>query len=102
MRTLQVICLMVVVCFCPTSAGFSSTIQDSISYPSKPPETTIKEMVDAGKGLAKETTELGKAMVNGVKEDGGVVATIRKHKKFYGGIFVFGLLTLIWLKTRDK
>jgi len=102
MRKFRVFYLMVVVCLCLTSAGFSSEIQDSISYPPKLPETTIKEMVEAGKGLAKETKELGQAMVTGVKEDGGVVATIRKHKKFYGGIFVFGVLTLIWLKTRDK
>lgn len=93
---------MVVVCLCLTSSGFSGEIQDSTSYPPKQPETSLKEMVDACKGLAKETKELGQAMIRGVKEDGGVVATIKRHKKFYGGIFVFGLLTMIWLKTRDK
>ena len=94
---------MIVVCLCLIpSSGFSVNNQDTISYPPKPPETTLKEMGDAAKGLAKETTELGKAMVNGVKEEGGVIATAQRHKKFYGGIFVFGLLYLVWLKTRDK
>lgn len=93
---------MVVVCICLSSFGFSVNNQDTISYPSKQPETSLKEMVDAGKGLAKETKELGQAMINGVKEDGGIIATVKKHKKFYGGIFVFGLLYLVWLKTRDK
>lgn len=93
---------MVVVCLCLTLDGFSMEGQDSTSYPPKPPETTIKEMVDAGKGLAKETKELGQALINGVKEDGGIISTVKKHKKFYGGIFVFGLLYLVWLRTRDK
>jgi len=76
--------------------------QDSTSYPPKLPKTKISDIVNAANGLAKETTELGQAMITGVKEDGGVIATLKKHKKFYGGIFVFGILTIIWLKTRDK
>lgn len=102
MRAFRVIYLMVVVCLCLTLDGFSMEIMDSTSYPPKLPETTLKELVDAGKGLAKETKELGQAMINGVKDDGGIIATVKKHKKFYGGIFVFGLLYLVWLKTRDK
>ncbi|MCX6244685.1 MAG: hypothetical protein NTU98_08270 [Bacteroidetes bacterium] len=102
MRTPKVICLMVLVCICLSSSGFPSTIQDTISYPPKPPETTTEEMVNAGKGLVKETTELSKAMIIGVKEDGGIVATIRKHTKFYGSIAIFGILTLLWLKNRRR
>lgn len=94
-RKMLLIALLLIAC----TSGYCD---EEISYPPKPPETTIKEMVDAGKGLAKETKELSKAMINGVKEDGGVIATVKKHKKFYGGIFVFGLLYLVWLKTRDK
>ena len=101
MRAFRVICLMVVVCLCLTPDGFSSEILDSTCYPPKLPETTLPEMVDAGKGLAKETKELGQAMINGVKDDGGIIAAFKKHKKFYGGIFVFGMLYLVWLKTRD-
>ena len=91
------------VCLCAiTCSGFSVNAQDSISYPPRQKETTTKEMVDAGKGLIKETTELGKAMVNGVRDDGGISATIKHHKKFYGSIFIFGVLSLIWLKNRTK
>jgi len=93
---------MVVVCLCLISAGFSDEIQDSLSYPPPPEKTSTRELVDAAEGLAKETKELEQAMIRGVEEDGGVVATIKKHKKFYGGIFIFGVLTLIWLRIRDK
>ena len=103
MEIKKVNCLLVLVClFLFTISGFSSPNQDTISYPKKLPETTIREMVDAGKGLVKETKELGQAMISGVKDDGGVVATVKRHQKFYGSIFIFGFLTFIWLKTRDK
>ena len=102
MRTRLVICLMAEVCICVfVASGLSVNNQDTISYPPKPPETTTMEMVNAGKGLVNETTELGTAIVKGVKDDGGIIATIKKHKKFYGSIFIFGLLTLIWLKNRN-
>jgi len=92
---------MAMVCICVLAAsGLSVNNQDTISYPPKPPETTTKEMVDAGKGLVRETKELGKAMLNGVIDDGGIINTLKKHKKFYGSIFIFGVLTLIWLKNR--
>ena len=101
MRTRLVICLMAVVRICVFAAsGLSVNNQDTISYPPKPPETTTMEMVNAGKGLVKETNELGTAIVQGVKDDGGIIATVKKHKKFYSGIFIFGLLTLIWMKNR--
>ena len=93
---------MAVVCICVFAAsGLSVNIQDTISYPPKPPETTTKNMVDAGKGLVSETKELGTAIIQGVKDDGGIITTVKKHKKFYGSIFIFGLLTLIWLKNRN-
>jgi len=103
MKKIWVILILIVVSVCGLNdSAFPVTTEDSITYPPKPPETTVKEMVDAGKGLVKETTELGKAMVNGVKEDGGITATLKKHKKFYGSIFIFFVLYLLWLKNRSK
>ena len=82
-----------------STAGFSS---EEITFPPKPPETTTKEMVNAGKGLVRETKELGTAIVKGVKDDGGIIATLRKHKKFYGSIFIFFILSMLFLRNRSK
>jgi hypothetical protein len=103
MEIKKVNCLMVLVClFLSTISGFSAVNQEEITYPPKPPETTMKEMVDAGKGLVRETKELGGAMIDGVKDDGGIIATIKHHKKFYGSIFIFFVLFLCWLRGRTK
>jgi hypothetical protein len=85
--------------------GFGNVLVDSneeITYPPKPPQTTTKEMVNAGKGLVKESKELGLMIVQGGKDDGSIIATVKKHKKFYGSIFIFTVLTLIWLRNRSK
>ena len=95
--------ILVVVSVCGLKdSAFSMTTVDTITYPPKPPETSMEDVVAAGESVVKESTELGNAMAQGVKDDGGIIATVKKHKKFYGGIFVFSVLTLIWLKTRDK
>jgi len=78
------------------------TAQEEITYPPKPPKTTTKDMVDAGKGLVRETKELGTAIVKGAKEDGGIIATIKKHKKFYGSFSIFFFLSMLFLRNRRK
>jgi len=94
---------MVMVCiFVCGDSAYSMTPVDSVSYPIKPPETSLEDVVAAGKGVVKESTELGSAIAQGLIDDGGIMATIKHHKKFYGTIAIFGFLTLIWLKTRDK
>ena len=103
MRARIIFCLMVLVCILASAdSAYSVTPIDSVSYPIKPPETSEQDVVDAWRGVVKESTELGTAMAQGVIDDGGIVATIKHHKKFYGAIAIFGFLTLIWLKTRDK
>ena len=73
---------------------------DEVTYPPKPPETSMEEVVAAGEGVVKESTELGTAVVKGVKDDGGIIATIKHHKKFYGSIFIFFVLLMCWFGGR--
>ena len=87
---------MVMVCILVSAdSAYSITRVDSVSYPPKPKETTEQDVVDAGEGVVKESTELGSAMAQGVIDDGGIVATVKHHKKFYGAIAIFGFLFLL-------
>ena len=96
MRARIIICLILLVCiFASGESAFCVTPVDSISYPQKPPETSLEEVVAAGKSVVKESTELGSAVVKGVKDEGGIIATIKHHKKFYGAIAIFGFLFLL-------
>ncbi|MFZ4462500.1 MAG: hypothetical protein ACOYN5_01535 [Bacteroidales bacterium] len=96
MRAQIIICLMVLVCVLAIGdSAYSITPVDSVSYPIKPPETSLEDVVAAGKGVLKESTELGTAMAQGVIDDGGIVATIKHHKKFYGTIAIFSFLFLL-------
>ena len=96
MRAQIIICLMVMVCILASGdSAFSIPVVDSVSYPIKPPETSEQDVVDAWRGVVKESTELGTAMAQGVIDDGGIVATIKHHKKFYGAIAIFGFLFLL-------
>jgi hypothetical protein len=74
---------------------------DDITYPPKPPETKISDIVKAAKGLRDEVHSLDTAMVNDVKRE-GLLPSIKKHQKFYFSVALFVVLFLVWLKTRDK
>lgn len=75
--------------------------EDDISYPPRPSETKISDIVEAGKNLKNEIHELDTAIVNDIKKE-GLIKSIRKHQNFYLPIGLFVVLYLIWLKTRDK
>ena len=96
MRAQIIFCLMVLVCVLVIGdSAYCMTPTDTISYPPKPPETSLEDVVAAGKGVVKESTELGSAMAQGVIYDGGIIATAKRHKKFYGSIAIFGFLFLL-------
>ena len=87
---------MVMVCILVSAdSAYSITRVDSVSYPPKPKETSEQQLIDAWNNVGKESNELGSAMARGVIDDGGIVATIKHHKKFYGAIAIFGFLFLL-------
>jgi hypothetical protein len=101
MRAQLVICLMVLVCVLGNvDSAFCVTYVDSISYPPKPKETTEQEVVDAWNNVGRESNELGTSMAQGVIDDGGIIGTVKRHKKFYGAIAIFSILLLCWFGGR--
>jgi hypothetical protein len=93
---------MILVCILANGEyAFSIPVVDSVSYPPKPKETSEQQLINAWNNVGKESNELGSAIAQGVIDDGGIVATIKHHKKFYGAIAIFGFLTLLWLKNRN-
>jgi len=102
MRALLIIYLMIMVCTLASGDSvYSIPSIDSISYPAQPVETSEQDVVNAWRGLVTNTADLGTSMAQGVIDDGGIIATTKKHKKFYGAIAIFGFLTFLWLRNRS-
>lgn len=89
------------VCGFGASALGMDTKQEEITYPQKQNPTEIKEIVANFDSLASNVKDLGGTMVGDIKKQ-GLKKSVVTHQKFYGSIFVFGLLFIIWLKTRDR
>ena len=100
MKTKMVIYLLVLVCLCAiTSAGYSLNTTEEITYPPKPKPTEIKEIVNSVDSLKANVKDLSRAVTGDIRKH-GMIESVKGHKKFYGAIFVFGILSLIWLKSR--
>ena len=58
---------------------------------------TISANVDT---ITTNSTELATEISSGFEKNG--IRTIKTHQKFYYPLIFFGILYLIWLKTRDQ
>jgi len=81
------------------NSAFSMTIQEEITYPSKPPSTSLKDVSNAFDSLKESVKDLSGAVIGDIQKQ-GVKKSIHTHLKFYGSIFIFTVLSLIWLRNR--
>ena len=100
MKTLIVICLITVLTICGVKDSvFSMNPPEEITYPPKPKLTEFKDVNNAFDSLKASVKDLAGAVVGDIKKQ-GINKSVHDHSKFYGSIFIFGVLTLIWLKNR--
>jgi len=81
-------------------SAFCMTPEEEISYPPKQ-STSLKDVSNAYDSLTASVKDLTGAITSDIKKQ-GVKKSVHTHIKFYGSIFIFGVLSLIWLKNRTK
>ena len=82
-------------------SAFCMTPEDEINYPPKQPSRSLKDVSNAYDSLTASVKDLTGAITYDIKKQ-GVKKSVHTHIKFYGSIFIFGVLSLIWLKNRTK
>jgi hypothetical protein len=73
--------------------------EDSFTYRSKPKTTELKDIKIAFHSLKASIKDLSGAVFNDIQKQ-GLKRSVQTHMKFYGSIFIFTVLTLIWLRNR--
>jgi hypothetical protein len=103
MRARLLLCMLLagLACGFCTSALAMDLKEEEITYPPKQKSTEVKDIVANFDSLTSNVKDLGGAMVGDIKKQ-GLKKSVVTHQKYYGSIFVFGLLFIIWLKTRDR
>jgi hypothetical protein len=74
---------------------------EEITYPLKPKTTEISEIQESWDSLVWNVQDLGGAMAEDVKEN-GYVNSISTHRKYYGAIFLYLALFLLWKRNRRR
>ena len=82
-------------------SAFCITPENEITYPPKQTSTSIKDVSNAYDSLTASVKDLTGAITSDIKKQ-GVNKSVSTHIKFYGSIFIFGVLSLIWLRSRTK
>jgi len=102
MRKLLVISIMVIVSVVGMKdSAFCMTPEEEITYPPKQPSTSLKDVSNAFDSLKSSVKDLTGAITSDIKKQ-GVKKSVSTHVKFYGSIFIFCVLSLIWLRNRTK
>ena len=102
MRKLLVISIMVIVSVVGMKdSAFCMRPEEEITYPPKQPSTSLKDVSNAYDSLTASVKDLTGAITSDIKKQ-GVKKSVHTHIKFYGSIFIFGVLSLIWLRNRTK
>lgn len=74
---------------------------EEITYPPRVKTTEIHEIQENWDSLVWHVEDLGRAMNKDVKEN-GFVNSISTHRKFYGAIFLYTALFLLWKRNRRR
>ena len=102
MRKFLIIGIIVIVSVCGMKDSvLSMTTEEEITYPPKQPTTSIKDVSNAYDSLTASIKDLSGTITSDIKKQ-GVKKSVHTHIKFYGSIFIFGVLSLIWLRNRTK
>lgn len=98
-----ILCVLMIslVCGFRASSFALDTKEEEITYPPKPKHIEVKEIVADFDSLTSSVKDLSGAVVGDIKKQ-GLKKSVETHEKFYGYIFVFGFLYLIWSITRDR
>lgn len=81
-------------------SAFSMNPEQEITYPPKPPSTSLRDVSDAFDSLTKSTKDLSHAVVGDIKKQ-GIIKSVHSHIKFYGSIFIFFFLWMFWFWNRE-
>lgn len=72
-----------------------------ITYPPRQKPTEWREIQNNWDSLVWSIKDLGGTITTDIKQR-GLRKSISTHKRFYFSIFLFGILTLIWLRNKSK
>jgi hypothetical protein len=85
----------------PEKLSFSKQVSEEILYPPKQKNTSLEDMKMSWDSLIWHATDLKNAVVTDIHER-GLKESLTVHSKFYGSIFVFIILSIIWSRNRKR
>jgi hypothetical protein len=94
--------LLVIICSSSKCDSISSKpLDQNVTYPPRLKETTWADIETQFDSLKYECKSLGDAVVSDIK-DRGLMGSIKYRKKFYGSLFLFSILVIIWLRNQKR
>lgn len=97
--------VIVVILVCVTSGAVGDAVQTSdeeISYPPRQRSTTLNDIKNSYDSLAQSFKDFENTITSDIVKEHNIRRSLTVHRKFFGSLFVYGLLSLLYFRHKSK